>query len=105
MPEPRHSDFIAGRNRQKSKILTRLAWGKQRGNEHLIEELDVAFAPALGGDESYAIALGLSLPEQTALLLRAGGASPAGWGSGIEEHGNLLNSVAKLKLNAFKLKT
>ena len=75
--QPSHRDLIPRGNRQQAKILTRLAWGKKRGDEHFVEELYVALAPAFGRQQADAVPLSLSAFQEATPFQRAGVSSRA----------------------------
>ena len=68
--EPCHGDFITRGFGQQAVMATGLAWGQERGDEHLVEELHVALPPAFSGEEADAITFGRCFKEGTAFALQ-----------------------------------
>lgn len=58
MAKPRYRNLLLRRYRQMAKMATRLARREKRGDQHLIEKLHVAFAPAFGGQQADAVGVG-----------------------------------------------
>ena len=53
--QPGDADFVILRIRHRPHFMARLARGQQRGDQHITQELQIALAPALGGQQAHMV--------------------------------------------------